>query len=105
MSWFHDKLAPRGRRYGFNPVWVGVIALVVIAIGVYFGFAKAFPFTHGFQLKAVFTNALNIRKGSFVRIAGVNVGKVTGVSRYDSSDAAVVKMDIDGKGLPLHRDV
>ena len=40
-----------------------------------------------------------------MRVAGVNVGKVTGVGHVeDGKQAAVVTMRIDKKGLPIHRD-
>ena len=60
-----------------TPFAVGVVVLVVVVIGVYFGFTKHVPFTHGFRVKAVFESSNSIRTNSPVRIAGVNVGKVT----------------------------
>ena len=40
-----------------------------------------------------------------MRVAGVNVGKVTGVGHVeDGKQAAIVTMRIDKKGLPIHRD-
>ena len=80
------------------------MVLVVACIGVFFGFTKHIPFTHGFRVKAVFESSNSIRKNSPVRIAGVNVGKVTKVEGKPGSDAAVVTMEINGKGLPIHKD-
>ena len=58
-----------------------------------------------FTIRAVFPTANNIRPGSPVRIAGVNVGKVATVEPLRKGDqGAVVKMQIDDKGLPIHRD-
>ena len=54
-----------------------VIVIVIVVIVIYFGFTKHIPFKHGFRLNAVFTSALNIHAKSPVRIAGVNVGKVS----------------------------
>src|SRR5262249_19572077 len=71
---------------------------------VFFGFTKHVPFTHGFRVKAVFQSSNSIRKNSPVRIAGVNVGKVTAIEGKPGSDAAVVTMEIDDKGLPIHKD-
>ena len=68
----------------------GVIAALVVTVVVFFGFTKHVPFTHGFRLNAVFQNANEIVKGTQVRIAGVNVGKVTKVTRYKDSNAARV---------------
>jgi ABC-type transporter Mla subunit MlaD len=83
---------------------VGLLALVLIAIAVYFGFTKDMPFTHGYYLHAVFESSNNLRPGSPVRIAGVNVGKVKSVDRYRETDLTEVTMEIDDAGLPIHRD-
>ena len=61
-----------------NFTW-GLITLVLAAAITYFGFTKAIPFEHHFTIKAAFKSANNINKNSPVRIAGVNVGKVTDV--------------------------
>ena len=95
---------PRKDRRGANPFTVGAIVLVVVAIGTYLGFTKHIPFTQGFEVKAVFQSANSIRKNSPVRIAGVNVGKVVKVEGQPGTDAAVVTLEIDSKGLPIHKD-
>ena len=74
------------------------------SIGVYFGFTKDIPFTHGFRVKAVFESANSIRPDSPVRIAGVNVGKVKKVERRRAPTRAVVTMEIKDAGLPIHED-
>jgi phospholipid/cholesterol/gamma-HCH transport system substrate-binding protein len=94
----------RKERKGMAPVTAGAILAIVLIVVTYFGFTKHVPFTHGFRLQAVFESANNLRPGSPVRIAGVNVGKVKKVERAGSSDAAVVTMEIDKKGLPIHKD-
>jgi phospholipid/cholesterol/gamma-HCH transport system substrate-binding protein len=99
------------RRYDRTPVVelgrasatrIGAVVLILIAIVVYFGFTKHVPFKHNFRLKAVFSSALDVRRGSPVRIAGVDVGKVTGVSR--EGKAGVIGMEITSEGLPIHSD-
>jgi phospholipid/cholesterol/gamma-HCH transport system substrate-binding protein len=95
---------PRKDRMGANPLTVGLATLFVLALGVYFGFAKDIPFTHDFRVKAVFESANSIRQNSPVRIAGVNVGKVVKVEGKPGTDAAVVTMEIKKKGLPIHKD-
>jgi phospholipid/cholesterol/gamma-HCH transport system substrate-binding protein len=102
-------MTPRARHAGDTPQrWtrfrVGLLAIVLIAIGVYFGFTKDIPFTHGYYLHAVFESSNNLRPGSPVRIAGVNVGTVKSVERYRDSDLTDVTMEIDEAGLPIHRD-
>jgi phospholipid/cholesterol/gamma-HCH transport system substrate-binding protein len=92
-------------RKGMSNWLVGLIALVVIAIGVYFGFTKANPFAHPYHFKAVFSSSNNITKNSFVRIAGVNVGRVTAIHHMPGGRAGVVvTMEIQSKGLPIHTD-
>src|ERR1700704_3069848 len=95
---------PRNRRTGASPFKVGALVLLVMAVATYFGFTKHVPFTHGFRVKAVFQSANSIRANSPVRIAGVNVGKVKDIQRQDGTDAAVVTMEIDNRGLPIHKD-
>jgi phospholipid/cholesterol/gamma-HCH transport system substrate-binding protein len=75
---------------------------VVLAVGVYFGFTKHIPFKHGFRLKAEFSSALNIHAPSPVRIAGVNVGKVSSVTRQ--GNAGLVTMELEQGALPIHSD-
>lgn len=102
-------MTPRGRHVdGKPPFWtrfrVGLLAIALIAVAMYFGFTKHVPFTHGYRIHAVFQSSNNIRPGSPVRIAGVNVGKVTSVDRYEHTNLTDVTMEIDGEGLPIHRD-
>ncbi|HMD52233.1 MAG TPA: MlaD family protein [Solirubrobacteraceae bacterium] len=85
-----------------NPVRIGIVVVVIVALVTYFGFTKRIPFKHGFQLHAVFTSALNIHSKSPVRIAGVDVGQVASIRREGS--AGVVTMEINSNGLPIHRD-
>jgi phospholipid/cholesterol/gamma-HCH transport system substrate-binding protein len=83
----------------------GVIGIVVLALLTYGGFTKfANPFASHFTVHAVFASANNLLPDSLVRIAGVNVGKVTGISPVPGSQAADVTMEINNNGLPLHSD-
>jgi phospholipid/cholesterol/gamma-HCH transport system substrate-binding protein len=98
------KNTSRKSRTGMAPVTAGAILAVVLIVITYFGFTKHIPFTHGYRLQAVFESSNNLRPGSPVRIAGVNVGKVKKVERAGSTDAAVVTMELDNKALPIHKD-
>ena len=93
---------PRRDRGATGAFKIGLLALIAIAVITYLGFTKHVPFTHGFRVKAVFTSSNSIRPNSPVRIAGVNVGKVEGIERQPDSDAAIVTLDIQDKGLPIH---
>ena len=102
------------------PDWlIGLLLIVVLAVGSYAAFTKNVPWGGGTEVSAVFRSAQNLRPNSPVRIAGVEVGKVTSVeplAESDSSDGvgatgstangsgAVVKMEIDDEGLPLKED-
>src|SRR4051812_37643192 len=95
---------PRKDRRGARPLTVGAIVLGLAVVILYLGFTKNIPITHGFLVKAAFENANNIRPNSPVRIAGVNVGKVKKIERHDGTNAAVVTMEIQKPGLPIHKD-
>lgn len=84
----------------------GAIAAVVILAVCWVVFGGPIPFVgSGYQLKAVFTAETELHLESPVRVAGVNVGKVTAIHRVDgSSPATVVTMSIDHAGLPIHTD-
>jgi len=95
----------RRRREGMSTLTVGLVALVVTVIGVYLGFTKSIPFRSHYEVKAAFKSANNLRTASPVRIAGVEVGKVTKVARARKGDnGAIVTMRIQDKGRPLHAD-
>ena len=97
----HDEL-PVVELQRVNPVRYGVVLIIVLAIVVYFGFTKAIPFKHGYQLNGQFALAQNIHAKSPVRIAGVTVGQVTGIKREGRT--SLVSMEIESKGLPIHQD-
>jgi phospholipid/cholesterol/gamma-HCH transport system substrate-binding protein len=85
-----------------SPIRYAIVLLLIVIVAVYFGFTKHIPFKHDFRLNAQFASAINIKGKSPVRIAGVNVGKVTSIQREGST--ALVKMEIESRGLPLHSD-
>jgi ABC-type transporter Mla subunit MlaD len=82
----------------------GIIGIVVIAAACYLVFGGSLPFSGSpFVLKAVFTSNTQLHIPSPVRIAGVDVGEVTSVNYIPHSrNAAVVTMDINKNGLPIH---
>ncbi len=83
----------------------GVIGLVVLAIFLYLGFTKfANPLSNPYTVHAIVPDAGGLRPDSLVRIAGVNVGKVTSISPVEGSQEANVTMQFQSTGLPLHKD-
>jgi phospholipid/cholesterol/gamma-HCH transport system substrate-binding protein len=98
---------PRGaaEKTGISPGRAGLITLVLIALFAYFGFTKTNPFSHPYELNAIFENTNRLGKRSPVRIAGVEVGKVVDVKPVgDGSGLVKVRMQIRDKGLPIKRD-
>ena len=90
---------------GISPFKAGLITIVLIVVGSYFGFTKANPFASPYQLEAVFANVSGIKPKSPVRIAGVDVGKVKAVETFDTkTGAARLTMELDEDGLPIHTD-
>jgi phospholipid/cholesterol/gamma-HCH transport system substrate-binding protein len=93
------------RRRGISTFKAGLLALVLIIVLSYFGFTKTNPFADPFEFEATFRSANNLKQNSPVRIAGVDVGKVTKVEPLeDGSGAAQVTMEMKDEGLPIHRD-
>ena len=94
-----------GQRERLNRFQVGLLALLVLAVGTWFAFAKDIPFTKPYELKATFDNAASLQLKSPVRIAGVNVGQVAKVEQAaEDSTATVVTLKLDEEALPIHRN-
>jgi phospholipid/cholesterol/gamma-HCH transport system substrate-binding protein len=86
-------------------ITLALIALGVLAVAVFLGVTKEIPFRGHYELRAAFASSNNIRPGSPVRIAGVDVGKVRSIERASpGSEGAIVTMRIDDKGRPIHSD-
>jgi phospholipid/cholesterol/gamma-HCH transport system substrate-binding protein len=93
------------RDPGISPFRAGLITVSLLAVLSFFGFTKLNPFANPYELKAVFANANNVKTKSPVRIAGVEVGKVTKVEPLkDGAGAAEVTMQLKDEALPIHKD-
>ena len=104
MSIFSRKRRRPGEG-GMSPFKAGLITIVLIAVGSFFGFTKTNPFANPYELSAVFENANSIKPQSPVRVAGVDVGKVKKVETIDAkTGAARLTMEIEEAGLPIHED-
>ncbi len=93
-----------GRHYrGPSPATIGLLVALLAAAGIYLAFAKHIPFTgHGYELHATFENAATLKQDSPVRIAGVNVGKVTSVQ--SKGNMAQATFTVTDEGQPIHKD-
>ena len=97
----------RGKKkgHGMKPFTAGAVALVVIGFAVFMAWTQFNPFHRPFEFTATFASANNLKQNSPVRIAGVEVGKVTKVEPiYDDNGAAKVTMQVEKVGLPIHKD-
>lgn len=108
----------RGRKRNklsrFMAGLIGILVLLAISYGAYTKFAN--PFASSYTAHVIFYSANGLQPDSFVRIAGVNVGKVTSVTPVQGCkkgsnqpvssqcSAAEVTMQIQSNGLPLHKD-
>ncbi len=93
-----------GRHYrGLGPLNIGLVVVILFCAGFYLAFTKHIPLTgHGYELHATFENATTLKPQSPVRIAGVNVGKVTSVQA--KGNMAEATFTVSDEGLPIHRD-
>jgi phospholipid/cholesterol/gamma-HCH transport system substrate-binding protein len=83
----------------------GAISAVVVVFFCYFAFTRADPFSHLYELKATFQNAVNMRVDSPVRVAGVEVGRVTKIAPAGSgSSATTLTMQLTGAAPAIHSD-
>ena len=84
---------------------IGLAAILLTAVATFFAFKRELPFRDHYELKAYFHSAVNVKERQPVRIAGVDVGKVTKVELPVPGQAlARVTMRIDDQGRPVHRD-
>lgn len=99
-------MSRRGRKAKpSSNVRIAVITLAILLPLLFVGFTKSIPFKPKYQISAVFESSNNLKKGSPVRIAGVEVGKVAKVEREgQGTTAAKVTMTIGKAGRPIHED-
>jgi ABC-type transporter Mla subunit MlaD len=99
----------RGGRHprdpGMTPFKAGLLAAIVLLTFTFFGYSRYNPFSDPYTFTATFESANNLQPKSPVRIAGVDVGKVIEVKPLPGDKgAARVKMEIQKRGLPIHKD-
>ena len=86
-----------------NPVPVGAIFIAILLLIVYIAFnVKSLPFVGaGTTYSADFPEVAGLHKGDRVRVAGVDVGQVTGIAL----DGQQVKVKFTVKGVHVGQDV
>jgi virulence factor Mce-like protein len=79
-----------------------ITILLAIAVTYYAFSGKEVPFVHHFTLHALVKNSVDIIPDSPVRIAGIDVGRVTGTSAHGTLTR--VDFTMQSNGLPVHTD-
>ncbi|MDO9353569.1 MAG: MlaD family protein [Solirubrobacteraceae bacterium] len=93
----------RAVRRGYrSPFRAGALTVIALCAVTYYGFAKDNPFHRPFHLSVVVQNAAGVKPGSLVRVAGIDVGAVSSIERYKGAEAALINMDLNDIGLPVH---
>lgn len=79
-----------------NQVVIGVVAIVLIAVGTFFGItATTGGFVPGKLVRAEFTDAAGLEEGAFVFVAGVRAGRVESVEI--AGDVVEVSFKLDAE--------
>jgi virulence factor Mce-like protein len=86
-----------------RPFAVALSMIVALIIVTYFAFHPRLPFVEGYRIDVVFQSSNGLRKGSPVRVAGVDVGKVVDIKK-GPGNTTVAELEIKDRGLPLRRD-
>jgi phospholipid/cholesterol/gamma-HCH transport system substrate-binding protein len=92
-----------GRRRGMHPLAIAAIMIIVPIVLIYYAFEHTLPFIgSNYTDYAIVPNSVNVRGGSPVRIAGVNVGQVSSVTA--DGDATKIGFTLDAAARPMHID-
>lgn len=74
---------------GRMPNWLlGIVLLIFIGVGSVIAYTKELPFSNEYEIHAVFASPQTIRANSPVRIAGVEVGRVSDLELIEESVGA-----------------
>ncbi len=93
----------QSRRGPGHPLLVAALTILLAVVITYYAFSgKKIPFVQHFTMHALVRNSVYIIPGSPVRIAGIDVGKVTGAE----ADGTLTKLSfqLDSNGQPVHKD-
>jgi len=97
-------LGKKKKSGGMSTAKAGTIFFIILLPVLFFGFTKYNPFDSPYTVTVYFESANNLKQGqSFVRTAGVNVGRVQRVEALPDGTAKV-ELAIYKIGWPLHQD-
>jgi phospholipid/cholesterol/gamma-HCH transport system substrate-binding protein len=105
MSRDHRKPSRYNQQFfrdwgGPGPLFFGLLAVILVTAGIYWAFTKTTPFADpGYQVRATFSNAVDIALGSPIRISGVNVGEVTDLEAKGENTVVTFKLDDEGRPI------
>jgi phospholipid/cholesterol/gamma-HCH transport system substrate-binding protein len=86
-----------------SPFQAGLIAIALTAAAVYVAFGGSLPWESSYELRAVVSSGNELHSRTPVRVAGIDVGRVSEVKRGPGR-AATVTMELEDKALPIHSD-
>lgn len=93
----------KGRhRRRLHPLVIAAMVIFATAFITFYAFNQGLPFSHSYTLHTFVGNSVNVRSGSPVRIAGIDVGSVEGTSA--AGRATEITFTVKRNGLPIHRD-
>jgi phospholipid/cholesterol/gamma-HCH transport system substrate-binding protein len=95
--------ADHARRQERRHVRTALVSIALIAIAAYFVWDRQLPFAHPYEIRAVVASSNQLRDGSPVRVAGIDVGTVSGIAA-GPRNTALVTMQIAEDGRPVHTD-
>jgi phospholipid/cholesterol/gamma-HCH transport system substrate-binding protein len=97
------KTAPSPSRLAGLVAFVLVCVIVLTYLWISFG--GSIPFAaRGYRIEAAFPQANELATGADVRIAGVNVGKVVGLSLDKADSRTLATLEIQRQYAPIPRD-
>jgi ABC-type transporter Mla subunit MlaD len=97
----HHHLRDRSLKRRYRRA--AIVATLLLALATVAVFLKRNPFVHGYEIRAVFSSAAQLKRGAEVRTAGIKVGQVAGIES-GPQNTAMVTMAIDAEGRPIHAD-
>jgi phospholipid/cholesterol/gamma-HCH transport system substrate-binding protein len=93
----------KGRKRGMPALMIAAIVIIVPLLVIYYAFTHKLPLISSqYTDYAIVPNSVNVRGGSPVRISGINVGSVTGVSA--DGDATKIAFTLNASARPIHTD-
>lgn len=92
----------RRERARIHPLFVALIVIAAAGVITFYAFNRSLPFGHHFTVYADVRDSVNVRSGDPVRIDGVDVGQVTGVTRQ--GNGARIAFTLNAQAFPVHRD-